>query len=320
MTAQQVIRLGTRKSPLAMKQAEMAALAVVAANEERALEAVIVPVTSEGDRDQKTRLDRFSQPGIFTRALEEALLDGRIDAAVHSAKDLPSALDPRFRLAGALPREDPHDVLVARGETFFMSLPEGARVGTGSPRRIAQLGRVRADVEFVPVRGNLQTRIGKVDERELDGLILAAAGLKRLGLEDRISELIPHEICLPAAGQGVIVMECLADGPWAEALDAAASPASALCLEAERAFLRTLGAGCSAAVSAQAVCKDGALRLRGRVLDVKGESMLDGREEALIPDDAQSGRIAATVEATEAGERLAEDFLSQGAADLLARD
>jgi len=327
------LKLGSRKSPLAMAQAALAAEAVAAAAvsaasataaasgeaDERILRGIeieIVPITSEGDRDQKTRLDRFTEPGVFTRALEDALLDKIIDAAVHSAKDLPSALSDLFCLAGALEREDAHDAFVAGADTFLMSLPEGARVGSSSPRRIAQLRRVRADLEFLPLRGNLQTRLEKLDRREVDALLLAAAGLRRLGLQRRISELIPFDVCLPAAGQGIIVLERLVDSRWAEILDGAGSFTSRLCLDGERAFLRTLGAGCSVAVAGHASVDDGALRLDGRVLDKEGGRLLAESVTRSLGDDGQD-RAAARSLAARTGVELAEALLARGAAELI---
>jgi hydroxymethylbilane synthase len=278
-----------------MAQAQLAVAALQNARPE--LEVEVVPVVSAGDRDQRTDLSRFSEPGIFTRALETAL--------VHSAKDLPSELDPGFCLAAALPREDPHDVLVAAAGTFLMSLPEKARVGTGSPRRKAQLARVREDLSFVAVRGNLETRLARVQDGEVQALILAAAGLKRLGLFDRVTELIPFEVCLPAAGQGAIAIECLDRGPLNALLGSVDDRASSLCLHAERAFLRKLGAGCSAAVGAHAALEGEELRLHGRVLDLTGSRMLEDRV-AVKPGRAE-----------EAGTELGEKLLGLGARSLL---
>jgi len=312
MAAVSKIRLGSRKSPLAMAQARLAAAALAAAD--AGLEVEIVPVTSAGDRDQATRLDRFSQPGVFTRALEDALAAGGIDAAVHSAKDLPSAVDSRFRVFTPLPREDAHDALVAGPGTFLMSLPEAARVGSCSPRRVAQLSRTRGDLAFVPLRGNLQTRLDKLASGEVDALILAAAGLRRLDLPGKIAELIPFDVCLPAAGQGMIALESLAGGAWTSLLESASLRASALCLEAERSFLRALGAGCAAAVAAHAVLEGDALKLAGRVLDVSGEHMLAGEARARVTDSEAAAKTAAG----EAGARLAGELLDRGAGDLLA--
>jgi hydroxymethylbilane synthase len=327
------IRLGSRKSPLAMAQARLAAEALSAADSGIAIE--IVPVTSAGDRDQRTRLDRFSQPGVFTRALEDALVEGVIDAAVHSAKDLPSALDHRFRLFTPLEREDAHDALVARPGVFLMSLPGSARVGSCAPRRVAQIARVRGDLDFVPLRGNLQTRLDKLDRGEVDALILAAAGLKRLGLQERIAELLPYDVCLPAAGQGVIALESLSDSPCISLLESAGWRESGLCLEAERSFLRTLGAGCAAAVAAHAVLRIGELRLEGRILDLSGSRMLEGGVTAPVTDrkkatgeaaaekdvdrKAAAENYAAEISAAgKAGTRLAGEFLERGAGELLA--
>jgi len=305
------MRLGSRKSPLALIQAGMAADAIRRTSP--GLEVEIVPITSEGDRDRKTRLNGFSQRGVFTRALEDALSSGAIDAAVHSAKDVPSVLDPAFRLAGALPRADARDALVAPGGEGFMGLARGARVGTGSPRRAAQLGRLRRDIVFHPLRGNVQTRLDKLDRGDADALVLAAAGLERQGLGERITERISFDACLPAAGQGVIVMETLARSGWAEIVEKAGSRESGLCLEAERSFLKTLGAGCSAAVGAAAVLKKNGLELWGRVLDVAGKEMIEERTAVEIPGDGGDAQSAAAG----AGERLAKNLIARGASDLL---
>jgi hydroxymethylbilane synthase len=317
------IRLGSRKSPLAMAQARMAAAAIGRVRPD--IEVEIVRITSEGDRDLRTRLDRFSQPGIFTRSLEKALRDGRIDGAVHSAKDLPSALDPGFRLTGALPREDAHDTLVARegaaregGGATLESLLPGARIGSCSPRRVAQLKRVRGDLRFCDLRGNLQTRLGKLDGGEVDAILLAAAGLKRLGLGGRISESIPFALCLPAAGQGVVVLECLEECRWSGLFDSIASLESRLCLEAERALLRTLGAGCSAAVAGHALLTGGELTLRGRVLDVDGVHLIEGEvAENVDRETVENVDRGVAHSAAALGVRLGEELLSQGAAGLL---
>jgi len=306
MAAKDRIRLGTRRSPLALAQARLAAQALEAAAPGLGVE--IVPVVTEGDRDRRTRLDRFSRPGVFTRAVEQVLAEGRIDAAVHSAKDLPSELDPAFRLAGVLPREDVHDALAARGTVFFASLPEGALVGSSSPRRTAQLKRLRSDLSFTAVRGNIETRLKKLDRGDVDALVLATAGLKRLGLEERISEILPFDVCLPAAGQGAIVMESLDRGPWSEILERVGSSAASLRLEAERSFLRRLGAGCSAAVAALTrLDGEETLTIEGRVLDEEGRKMVEGKATVPLPSAAA------------AGVRLAEDLLSRGAAELLGR-
>ncbi len=299
-----------------MIQARMMAEAVVSASAgegQSPVEVEIVPLTSEGDRDQKTRLDRFTTPGVFTRTLEEALLDRRIDAAVHSAKDMPSLLEPAFLLPCALPRASAHDALVAGKDTFLMSLPEGARVGSSSPRRIAQLKRVRGDIAFVPLRGNLATRLGKLDRGDVDALILAAAGLARQGFADRVSELIPFDICLAAAGQGTIVAETLKESPWNDLLDAAGCRESRLRLEAERVYLRKLGAGCSAAVAAHASLANGKLDAKGRVLTLDGKKMIEGERSVHLSPAEES----ALSRAEETGAALADDLISRGALDLL---
>lgn len=299
-----------------MIQAGMAAEGLVEAHETTGrgpVDVEIVPVTSQGDLDQKTRLDRFSQPGVFTRALEDALRNGQIDAAVHSAKDMPSRLESPFLLAAALPRASAHDALVARRDARLASLPQGARVGSSSPRRIAQLKRVRDDIAFIPVRGNLGTRLRKLDDLEIDALILAAAGLQRQGFPDRISELIPFDICLAAAGQGTIAIETLQESRWIDLVQAAGCVESRIRLEAERAFLAKLGAGCAAAVAAHATLTGGKLDLQVRVLALDGKRMIEGRERVPLPEAHETALLCAA----ETGGSVAEHVISRGALDLL---
>lgn len=267
-----VLRIATRKSALAVAQTTLAAKALVSANP--GLEYELVPMTTEGDRRLDKSLASFGGKGVFIKELEVALLEGRADIAVHSLKDMPAEVMPEFKLAAVLKREDPRDAFIARGGVNgkkFMDLPSGARVGTGSIRRVVQLKALRPDLEYVPIRGNIQTRLSKLEE--LDGVVLAAAGLRRMGLADQVTEYFDTEKMLPASGQGILAIETLADDvPVAnrhpeEHCDEGSSPAChcegdslkqslasvlarvndapTYCIAvAEMAFLKALNAGC----------------------------------------------------------------------------
>ena len=253
-----LLRVATRQSALALAQTKMAAEAIVAAT---GLEYELVPMTTEGDRRLDKSLASFGGKGVFIKELEVALLEGRADIAVHSLKDMPAEVLPQFKLAAVLQREDPRDAFIARGGvdgTKFMDLPSGARVGTGSIRRVVQLKALRPDIEYVPIRGNIQTRLSKLEE--LDGVVLAAAGLKRMGLADQVTEYFDTDKVLPASGQGILAIETLADNTQVanrhpeEYSDQGSSPAVILarvndaptyCIAvAEMAFLKALNAGC----------------------------------------------------------------------------
>ena len=224
------LRIATRKSALALAQTTMAADAIVAANKNSIAATVsatsatdiasiadpltyeLVSMTTEGDRRLDKSLASFGGKGVFIKELEIALLENRADIAIHSLKDMPAEVLPQFKLAAVLKREDPRDAFLSRGGAdgvHFMDLPAGARVGTGSIRRIVQLKALRPDIEYVPIRGNIQTRIGKL--AELDGVVLAAAGLKRMGLADQVTEYFSTEQMLPASGQGILAIETLAE-------------------------------------------------------------------------------------------------------------
>ena len=203
------LRIATRKSALALAQTTMAADAIVAVNAEP-LTYELVSMTTEGDRRLDKSLASFGGKGVFIKELEIALLENRADIAIHSLKDMPAEVLPQFKLAAVLKREDPRDAFLSRGGAAgvrFMDLPAGARVGTGSIRRIVQLKALRPDIEYVPIRGNIQTRISKL--AELDGVVLAAAGLKRMGLADQVTEYFSTDQMLPASGQGILAIETL---------------------------------------------------------------------------------------------------------------
>jgi hydroxymethylbilane synthase len=262
-------------------------------------------VRTTGDRRPQP-LSEIAGEGVFTKELEEALLNGQIDIAVHSLKDLPTTLHHRLVLAAVTRREDPRDALVATGGRTLAQLGEGARIGTGSVRRAAQLLLLRPDLEPIPVRGNVDTRLKKVESGDIEAIIVAAAALARLGRLDAASELLPLEAMLPAPGQGALAVETRTDDAEArEVASAADDPDSRLATAAERAFLSRLGGGCRVPVAAFATVENGQIRLRGLVVDPPAGRAVRG-EISGDPDDAES-----------LGERLAESLLAKGASDIL---
>ena len=292
------LRIATRKSALAVAQTTMAADAIVAANPGLSYE--LVTMTTEGDRRLDKSLASFGGKGVFIKELEVALLEGRADIAVHSLKDMPAEVLPEFKLAAVLKREDPRDAFIARGGavgTKFMDLPAGARVGTGSIRRVVQLKALRPDLEYVPIRGNIQTRLSKL--AELDGVVLAAAGLKRMGLADQVTEYFSTEQMLPASGQGILAIEtfsrprhCEGDSPKQsiDAILARVNDAETYAIAvAEMAYLKALNAGCQFPVASFAEFVDGTLRVRGIYWDEKKKDLLKSevsREIVLSRADA----------------------------------
>ncbi|MGE3962210.1 MAG: hydroxymethylbilane synthase [Dehalococcoidia bacterium] len=267
------IRLATRGSALALVQTEMAAAALRAADP--AVEVEFVEVSTKGDQDQSASLRLLGGEGIFVGAVREAVLGGRADAAVHSLKDVPTLPAEGLVLAAMLERGDPRDVFVGRDGRRLAELPPGARVGTSASRRIALLRAIRPDLEIAEIRGNVDTRIAKVNAGEYDGAILAAAGLDRLGRLGEASQFFEAEAFLPSPGQGVITIECREDDAATLALlrtvDHAPSRAAA---EAERGVLAALGTGCDLGVGAYA-------RLDGDLLSVR--ALLGGDREGTEP-------------------------------------
>jgi hydroxymethylbilane synthase len=253
-----VLRLATRGSPLARVQAELAAAAIEAAG---GPVAELVIVRTGGDRNQTTPIDQMEGQGWFTAEIERALLDGRADLAVHAAKDLPTDLAGGLEVAALLSRADPRDALVSRAPGGLESLPDGAIVGTSSARRAAFLAMLRPTLRAVPIRGNVDTRLRKLDAGEVDGLLLAAVGLDRLGLAERIGERLDPRIFVPAPAQGAIALEVVAGGGAAPAARAAGDAATSLAVGTERALLRALGGGCLLPLGAWARLEDGSLVL-----------------------------------------------------------
>ncbi|MGO1201415.1 MAG: hydroxymethylbilane synthase, partial [Dermabacteraceae bacterium] len=277
--------------------------------------------------------------GVFVTAVRQALLEGTVDVVVHSCKDLPTAPLEEITLACYPVREDPRDALCARDSLTLAELPAGAKVGTGSPRRAAQLLRARPDLEVLGVRGNVETRLNRAlgPEADLDAVVLAASGLHRVGRDAAISELLPVTAMLPAPAQGALAVEAttaaLAEQPWfAQRLDAVDDPATRAAIAAERALLRTLEAGCSAPVAAYAELVDaettelsdadgegtaGVLCLRALAIRTDGSQVVEG--EARVALDLAVDQLSGPGSVpTELGEELAADLLSRGAGEILA--
>ncbi|MFD7973471.1 hydroxymethylbilane synthase [Streptomyces clavifer] len=309
------LRLGTRRSKLAMAQSGMVADAVREVTG-RAVE--LVEITTYGDISRE-QLSQIGGTGVFVAALREALLSGEVDFAVHSLKDLPTTQPEGLVLAAVPEREDPRDVLVARDGLTFEQLPSGARIGTGSARRMAQLNSYARshglDIETVPIRGNVDTRIGFVRSGELDAVVLAAAGLSRLGRTGEVTDFLPVDTVLPAPGQGALAIECAAtSADLAAALAELDDPYTRVAVTAERALLAALEAGCSAPVGALAdLLADGQtvneLRLRGVVGSTDGTSLVQLSITGPVPTSHD--------DAVALGRELAAEMLAKGAAGLM---
>lgn len=298
-----MIRVGTRRSALALIQANEVADLLRA----RGARVEIVPMRTEGDRLDTAPLAMVGGKGLFVREFEEALLASRIDVAVHSLKDLPAERPPGLSLAALPPRADPRDVLVTRGGGRLQDLAPGALVGTSSPRRRALVLSVRPDLRVEPLRGNVDTRLSKLESAACDAVILAAAGLARLGVRPEHLAILDAESFLPAVGQGIIAVEARCeDEPTLAALAALDDPATRACAEAERSVLRYLGASCNSPLAAHATIRAGGpmLRVVGLVASDDGAAVLRAEREGPVARAAAMGR------------EVAEALLEKGAAHL----
>ncbi|WP_152352350.1 hydroxymethylbilane synthase [Brachybacterium subflavum] len=316
-----VLRVGTRGSDLALAQSGQIAGRV--AGEDRV---ELVRVRTHGDVDRTSPLAQIGGTGVFVTAVREALLAGEVDAVVHSAKDLPTAPVPGIVMACVPEREDPRDALCARDGLALEALPRGAKVGTGSPRRAAQLRRARPDLEVVGIRGNVETRLARAlgEDADLDAVVLAAAGLLRLGRGEVISELLSPDLLLPAPAQGALAVECAetSAGAWFEpGMRAADHAPTRAAVAAERSLLRTLEAGCSAPVGALgtiagADASEGpVLTLRGLAISEDGVQVFEGTRSTPV-DLADPAALEA--DAVRLGQDLAADLLDAGAARVLS--
>lgn len=299
--------IATRESALALWQAEHVRARLQRAYPDLTVE--LLGMTTEGDRKLGTTLAKIGGKGLFVKELEEALLDGRADLAVHSMKDVPVNLPEGFSLAAIGEREDPLDAFVSGRYASVAELPPGARVGTASLRRESQLRARRPDLVVQPVRGNVQTRLRKLDEGEYDAIILACAGLRRLGLGDRIRSAIPAEDSLPAVGQGALGIECRRDRENIHRLVSILDdPVTAWCVRAERAMSRALAGSCTVPLGGFAQASAGRAWLRGFVATPDGSRL--ERAQAESPVEGASPEAL--------GQRVADQLLAAGAAEILA--
>ena len=299
------VRIATRGSELAVAQSSWVAERIRAAT---GAETELVIVRTEGDRILDRPLAEIGGKGLFVKEVEQALLDDRADVAIHSAKDLPADLAPGLVAAAFPAREDFRDALVGRrAGASLEGLRKNARVGTGSVRRTSLLRSLRPDLEVVPLRGNVGTRLRKLEEEDLDAVILASAGLARLGLAERIDERLDPDVFLPAATQGTLCVEARGDAPLARTLSAIDDEATRIQAEAERGFLARLEGDCKAPIAA--LCEPvsgGRIRLRGRLLSADGARSVAAEAESIPEEAAGLGRA------------VAEDLLSQGGDAILA--
>jgi hydroxymethylbilane synthase len=300
------LRIATRQSRLALWQAEHVAAKLREAH--TGLVVQLVPMTTQGDRIVDRSLAQVGGKGLFIKELEIAIAEDRADIAVHSMKDVPSDMPPGMTLAAMLPRADPHDAFVSLRYETFNSLPQGARVGTSSLRRQCQLKYARPDLQLLTLRGNVETRLRKLQEEQYDAIVLAAAGLIRLGLEDRITHRFDLEQFVPAVGQGIIGIECRADDSRSIELVRALNDTLAWqCCEAERAFALRLQGSCQSPIAGHARIEGRRVHLRGVIGSPDGQEIYRGMHDGTVAD----------VQAV--GTALANRLLDAGARALLEK-
>jgi hydroxymethylbilane synthase len=284
------LRIASRGSALALRQVELVLGRVRV--EHPGLEVEVLTVRTTGDRNQTAPLQTLGD-GVFVRGVEQELLEGRADVAVHSAKDMPSADTPGLVVAAYPERADARDVLVSIEPGTFLDLPPGSRLGTGSPRREAIARALRPDLEVLPVRGNVDTRLRKLLDGGYDALVLAAAGLERLGLGNHIVERLDPDTWVPAAGQGALAVQCRAGSPAEALLETLDHAPTRAAVTAERAVLRRLGTGCRTPVAAHGRMVDGVLRLRGVLAAPDGSAMVVDEVRGAPSDAEQLGTTLA---------------------------
>jgi hydroxymethylbilane synthase len=312
------LRIGSRGSQLALWQANHISALLRARGHEIDIE--IIHTT--GDKITDVPLAMVGTKGglgkgIFTKEIEEALAAGRIDLAVHSLKDLPTELPPGFEIAAITKREDPRDAFCSRHYASFQELPQGARVGTSSLRRQAQLKAVRPDLDIHPLRGNVDTRLRKLEQGEYDAIILASAGLKRLGKTELVKQIIPSEIMCPAAGQGALAIEIrLGDAATREHLEFLNDPAARAATTCERALLNRLGGGCQVPIGAFAEMRNGKLHLESIVADPDGSKLLRDTRDGDDHDPEKLGNDAGAALLARGGDKILEAVYGRGLAVL----
>lgn len=299
-----ILKIATRQSPLALWQAEHIRARLEALHADLKVE--LVTFVTQGDKILDTPLAKIGGKGLFVKELEAALLDGRADLAVHSMKDVPMALPEGLSLAVICEREDPLDAFVSNTYKSFDELPQGAKVGTSSLRRKTQILKQRPDLNIIDLRGNVGTRLSKLDSGLYDAIILASAGLKRLGLAERIRHTLQPEISLPAVGQGALGLECRAtDQDVLDLILPLLHAETDVCVRAERAFNAYLEGGCQVPIAGYATLNQGQIHIEGRVGSVDGVTLLKVQLSG-APEQAE-----------QLGVSLAQKLLEQGAGDLL---
>jgi hydroxymethylbilane synthase len=304
-----ILRIGTRASPLALWQAQTVALLL----DSHGVQSELVNITTSGDRLQQAPFSEVGGKRLFVKEIEEALLRGDIDLAVHSAKDMSAVLPDALEIAATLPREDPRDALILPAEVAASEfdnavarLGEEPKIGTGSVRRTAQLTRMFPGATFLPIRGNVDTRLRKLDAGGYDALVLAAAGVSRLGLAERITARIPVDRCVPAPGQGIVAVETRVDDDRTrQAVRAIHDSAAGVALDAERALVEALGGGCQLPLGALAVADGSQLHVRAVVAAPDGSRVIAASTKGAISEAASLGR------------RAAEVLIEDGALDIL---
>ena len=286
------LRIGTRGSPMALRQTTIVRDRLIAAHPELAETGAveIVTIRTTGDRVQNRVLAEIGGKGLFAKEIEEALLAGKIDLAVHSLKDMETWLPDGLVIACVPPRDDPRDAFLSASGASLASLPHGAKVGTASLRRQAQLLRHRPDLSIVPIRGNVNTRLRKMEAGEVDALVLALCGLERLDLSGHATEILPREVMLPAVGQGALAIECrTADEMVRRLVEPLHDPISAACVAAERAMLAALDGSCRTPIAGFAEVDGDRLTIEGLLLNDDGSREIRGRFEGAIDNAAQIG-------------------------------
>jgi hydroxymethylbilane synthase len=298
------LKIATRQSPLALWQAEFIRSCLEERNADLKVE--LVTFVTQGDKILDTPLAKIGGKGLFVKELEAALLDGRADLAVHSMKDVPMALPEGLSLAVICEREDPFDAFVSNHYANFNDLPQGAKVGTSSLRRKCQILKQRPDLEIIDLRGNVGTRLSKLDAGLYDAIILASAGLKRLGLSERIRHTLPASVSLPAVGQGALGLECREkDQQVLDLIQPLLHMETSACVRAERAFNAYLEGGCQVPIAGYATLHADELHIEGRVGSVDGATLLVAELRGPV------------VQAEQLGEALAQQLLELGAGELL---
>ena len=303
----QKLVVGTRSSQLALWQADFVIGELAKKYPELVVEKRLM--TTKGDKILNAPLAKIGGKGLFTKELETAMLEGEIDIAVHSLKDMPVVVPEGLVITAITQRADPGDAFVSSKYESFQQLPAGAKVGTSSLRRKAQLLHARPDLQIEDLRGNVNTRLRKMEDENFDGIILACAGLKRLGFGDKIRQVLPQTMCLPAVGQGALAIECRqADKETRELLEFLNDRCTRLCTDAERGFLATVEGGCQVPVGVHAVSAEAGIRVEAVIASLDGSTLLRDALEAEVKD-AQEARAV--------GVNLAEKLLARGGREIL---